>query len=247
MVANSILITGANRGLGLEFVKQFLGAQSPPKHVIATCRDPSKAKDLANLQESCESLHVLKLEAGDMSSFENFSSQVKSIVGDDGLNLLINNAGMNPKNALLADQTKDDLMQTLEVNVAGPLFLSRALLPLLRQGADKNPGSGLSCTRAGIVNISSIMASNTKYSGIPHYSYRTSKAALNMAMTCLSHEVSPMGVLVACVHPGWVQTDMGGPKAAVTPENSIAGMIKLMGELTETGWFGDYTGETYPF
>ena len=60
-----------------------------------------------------------------MSSFENFSSQVKSIVGDDGLNLLINNAGMNPKNALLADQTKDDLMQTLEVNVAGPLFLSR--------------------------------------------------------------------------------------------------------------------------
>ena len=128
----SILITGANRGLGLEFVKQFLSSVPTPKHIIAICRQPDKADQLkAVANGSNGTVHVVKLDVKDYAQYDQVVKQVGDIVGEDGIDLLINNAGIAIRTGL-DDITPEKMIENFEVNSVTPLMFSKALLPLLK-------------------------------------------------------------------------------------------------------------------
>ena len=129
MSFRNVLVTGANRGIGLEFVKQLLALNPTPKNIIATTRKDND--DLNNLKSSHNNLHILNYDATAYDSCDKFTDQVKTIVGDDGLDLLINNAGMYVK-ADLNTFTPQGILQNVEINAVAPLFLTRSLLPLLK-------------------------------------------------------------------------------------------------------------------
>jgi hypothetical protein len=130
MSLKSVIVTGANRGIGLEFVRQLLAATPPPKHLIATSRQTSNP-ELDQLRAKNSALHVLTLEVKNYESFAEFAKQVEQIVGTDGVDTLINNAGILI-NKDLQSVTADDMIQNFEVNTVSPLILTKALLPLLK-------------------------------------------------------------------------------------------------------------------
>jgi len=125
----NVLITGANRGIGLEFVRQLLAASSPPKNLIATTRSESDA--LKQLSGSHSNLHILKYDVTDFESYPTFADQVGSIVTDEGLDLLINNAGIYLRDSLDRVEPKT-VLANIETNSVGPLMLTKTLLPLLK-------------------------------------------------------------------------------------------------------------------
>lgn len=128
----SILITGANRGLGLEFVKQFLSSVPTPKHIIATCRQPDKADQLKTVANGSNgTVHVVKLDVKDYAQYDQVVKQVGDIVGEDGIDLLINNAGIAIR-AGLDDITPEKMIENFEINSVTPLIFTKALLPLLK-------------------------------------------------------------------------------------------------------------------
>ena len=129
MPFQNVLVTGANRGIGLEFVKQLLAQNPLPKHLIATIRKDSE--ELNDLKASHDNLHVLSYDATNYDSYDHFVNQVQTILGDDGLDLLINNAGIFVKKDL-SSLTPQDILQNVEVNAVAPLFLTKSLLPLLK-------------------------------------------------------------------------------------------------------------------
>ena len=131
-IYNSVLITGANRGIGLQLVKEFLKLGTGK--VLATYRDVSTAKELNELAKSHSNLSLLQLESKNYASFEKFADQVAAIVGDKGLSLLINNAGIMLKTTI-DNVTPEAMIENFEVNTVGPLMLSQALLPLLKKSA----------------------------------------------------------------------------------------------------------------
>ena len=154
----------------------------------------------------------------DYNSFPAVTEQVEKVVGRNGLNLLINNAGVMPPNSMELDTlTPEAMVLGFEVNCLGPLFFTRALLPLLKIAANTAEDSSLSVRRAAVVQMSTGLASigdngNLLMMG-KHYAYRCSKVALNMAMKNLSLDLTDMGVLIMALCPGWVQTDMGAAAA----------------------------------
>ena len=152
--------------------------------------------------------------------------------------MLINNAGIFPRAGSIDDVDFDDYMQTLVVNTVGPVRVTRALLPHLRKGDKKT-----------IVNISSRLGSIELTTSGVFYGYRESKAALNMFTKTLAVELQPEGFTCLTVHPGWVQTDMGGANANLTPEESISGMRATIEKLgpAETGTYWSYAGEEVPW
>lgn len=131
MSLQTVLITGANRGLGLEMVRQLLASLSPPEHVIATTRQSSN-EELDKLKALNPRLHVLKLETRDYQTFEEFIQSVEQIVGDQGIDTLINNAGIWIRTDELINVTPNAMITNLEVNSVAPLMLTKALLPLLK-------------------------------------------------------------------------------------------------------------------
>ena len=137
MSLQSVIVTGANRGIGLEFVRQLLSNSPPPKHLIATTRQQSN-QDLDKLRSNNGSLHVLKLDTKNYGQFEEFVSQVGQIVGEDGVDTLINNAGVAIRNNL-EDVTAKDMIENFEVNSVAPLMLTKALLPLLKVSTTNMP------------------------------------------------------------------------------------------------------------
>ncbi|KAF4788255.1 C-factor-like protein [Turdus rufiventris] len=209
----SVLVTGANRGLGLGFVQHFLRMPKPPQWIFATCRDPKgqRAQELQNLASKHSNLVIITLEVASPGSIKAAAVEVGKHLGDSGLNLLINNAGM-VKSKMLDAETLEDMTETYTTNTAGPLLMGQAFLPLLKKAAQGSPGSGLSCSKAAIVNISSIGGSISSFFGweLMHVtSYRCSKAALNMLSKCQSLAYKEHGILCVALHPGWVQTDLG--------------------------------------
>ncbi|XP_071423434.1 C-signal-like isoform X2 [Pithys albifrons albifrons] len=140
-------------------------------------------------------------------------------------------------------------------NTAGPLLLGQAFLPLLKKAAQRSPGSGMSCSKAAIVNISSIGGSITclyAWSEMQVTSYRCSKAALNMLTKCQSLAYKELGILCVALHPGWVQTDLGssgGHTPPVTVDTSVKGMLKVISSISEkdTGTFLDWEGKIVPW
>ncbi|XP_037265107.1 C-factor-like isoform X1 [Falco rusticolus] len=253
---HSVLVTGANRGIGLGLVRHFLGMRNPPKWVFATCRDPrgQRAQDLQNVASNHANLVIILLEVTDPTSIKAAAARVGEHVGGSGLNLLINNAGMVINNTL-DDETPENMTQIYTTNTVGPLLLGQAFLPLLKKAAQGSPGSGLSCSKAAVINISSYGGSIKEvylWDQIQAVSYRCSKAALNMLTKCQSLGYRAHGVLCAALHPGWVQTDMGdsvGNVAPLTVDASVRGMLKVLSSLSEkdTGTFLDWEGKVLPW
>jgi NAD(P)-dependent dehydrogenase (short-subunit alcohol dehydrogenase family) len=227
-VKRSVLITGANRGLGLEFARQY---HEPGWNVIATAREPEEAKDLKALGGD---VHIEKLDVADSASVTALAQRLK----DQPIDLLINNAGVSGAGGKLAETKIEDFERVMQVNALGPVRVTQALLPNLQAGKGKM-----------IVNITSGLGSIEQNRGGGFYGYRESKAALNMFTRSVAAELKDDGFICIVMSPGWVQTDMGGPGAQLTPEQSITGMRKVMDALKpeDTGKFWSYDGKTLPW
>ena len=233
----SVVLTGANRGLGLELCRQLVDAGAT---VWASCRNPAAAAELAALAPAA----VLACDVGDAASVAAFGKALAERTGT--VDLLINNAGINGT-ALGAGAADRDLLSIdpeiflgqVRVNAVGPLLVTRALLPLLEAGSDPvilNVSSQLGSMEIGLKMGSDL-------------GYNASKAALNMVTVRSAAELGDRGITSVCVHPGWVQTDMGGPSAAVTTVDSAASLLKIVGGVTraDNGRFFRWTGETHPW
>ncbi|XP_077642359.1 C-signal-like [Lonchura striata] len=252
----SVLVTGANRGLGLGLVQHFLRLPNPPQWIFATCRDPNgqRAQELQTLASKHPNLVIIGLEVANPASIKAAAAKVGEHLGGSGLNLLINNAGIVKPNSL-DNETPEDMIQVYTTNTVGPLLMGQVFLPLLKKAAQGSPGSELSCSKAAIINMSSIggsIASSYGWELMQITSYRCSKAALNMLSRCQSLAYKEHGILCVALHPGWVQTDMGscaGHTPPVTVDDSVQGMLKVLSSLSEkdTGAFLDWEGNVLPW
>eukprot|EP00088_Acartia_fossae_P033404 TRINITY_DN3419_c0_g1_i3.p1 TRINITY_DN3419_c0_g1~~TRINITY_DN3419_c0_g1_i3.p1 ORF type:complete len:250 (-),score=76.87 TRINITY_DN3419_c0_g1_i3:574-1323(-) len=225
----SVFITGCNRGIGLELVKQFLSLETPPKNLFATFRKVSD--ELKDLDAKNPNLHLVQMDVIDHNSYPEVVKKVGDIVGDEGLNLLINNAGLLPTNRDLASVTPEAMRDAFEVNCIAPLFLTRAFLPLLEKAAGQPSSSDRSVHRSAIIQMSTAVASIAENTGGSTYAYRCSKSALNQCMKSMSVDLSNKGILVMAMHPGWVLTDMGGPNAQISTETCVTGMLDTLDQL----------------
>ncbi|XP_027759874.1 uncharacterized protein LOC114068159 [Empidonax traillii] len=253
---HSLLVTGANRGIGLGLVQHFLKMPNPPQWVFAGCRDPKgqRAQELQKLASKHPNLVILPLEVANPTSIKAAAARVGEHLGGSGLNLLINNAGIL-KTTTLENETLKGTTEVYTTNTVGPLLMGQAFLPLLKKAAQGSPGSGLSCSKAAIVNMSSAAGSITNpfvWELMHVTSYRCSKAALNMLTRCQSLAYKEHGILCVALHPGWVQTDMGsslGDTPPVTVDDSVKGMLKVLSSLSEkdTGTFPDWEGKVVPW
>ncbi|XP_074869919.1 C-signal-like isoform X1 [Carettochelys insculpta] len=251
----SVLVTGANRGIGLELVKQLLRNSNPPEWVFATCRDPAgkQMQELQNLQAKHLNLVINALEVRDPASIKAAAARVEAHLKGSGLNLLINNAGIW-KLSTLESETPEDMALVYATNVTGPLLVTQAFLPLLKQAAQGSPQRGLSCSKAAVVNMSSEAGSiqNVYTWHLGHLiSYRCSKAALNMLTKCQALGYSRNGILSVALHPGWAQTDgnSGSMQTPQTVDESVQGMLHVLSTLSEkdNGAFVNWEGKVLPW
>ena len=246
-MARTALVTGANRGIGLEFVRQLLARGD---HVVAACRHPGKASALNTLAgEHSARLHMLPLDVADAKSRASLLHDLPLVLGDDGrIDLLLNNAGVLHSGERFGHVEQAMLDDSLRTNAIGPFLLAQALVPLL---CDVAPGHAddTGSPRTVIANISSQLGSiaNTTRFGTP--SYAISKAAQNMASVLLARALAERGILVLALHPGWVQTEMGGAQAQVAPADAVAGLLQVIDGATQaqSGSFVDWRGEPLPW
>jgi NAD(P)-dependent dehydrogenase (short-subunit alcohol dehydrogenase family) len=226
----NILITGANRGIGLEMTRQLLQRGD---RVIATCRQPSKAIELQALDDQFpEQLIILPLDVTNPTSIQAAYNAAQRIV--TGLDMLINNAGFLDGQETLDTFDPDVMQLTFDINATGVMRVTTQFLPLLRQGE-----------QAKLINITSQLGSlQAMKSNWGRYSYNSSKAALNMITRMLAFDLKADGITIICIHPGWVQTDMGGASADITPSESAAGILTVANKITldQTGRFYTYAG-----
>ena len=239
----AVMITGANRGLGLQVVKDLLASNSC--HLIATCRSlgGEGSRELEELAAKESRLTVLELDVSNPATFSKVAEAVDGIVKENGLNALVNNAGIHIRKGL-EDVTVDDMAQTFATNTIGPLMLTQSFLPLLKRAASHASDKPLGWQRAVVINMSTILGSISSNDKGGLYPYRSSKAALNAITKSLSVDLVKDGIITCSVHPGWVQTDMGGSNAPVTIEESVQGMLKLFAKLdhNSNGGFFQYDG-----
>lgn len=223
------VVTGTNRGIGLEFVKQLL-AQG--HDVVATARDPGAVPALKELQQVHGNLGLLPLDIADESSIAAF---VK-VVSTEPVDVLINNAGIyGPSEARLGTLRTDDWAEVMLVDLIAPVMLTQALLPALRKGQDKR-----------IAFLSSMMGSIADNSSGGSYIYRSAKAGLNQAVKSLAVDLAKENFIVLPLHPGWVLTDMGGPNAMIDTQTSVSGMLQRIQTASsgDSGKFLNYDGKT---
>ncbi|POI36099.1 hypothetical protein CIB84_000145 [Bambusicola thoracicus] len=223
----SVLITGCSRGIGLGLVRGLAASDPSPEVVFATCRYPDKAQELQQLSKQYSNIKLLQLDVVCENSIKKVVKEVEEIVGDKGLNCLINNAGINVL-ASLEDVTAETMLTIYETNTVAQLMVTKAFLPLLRKAAQLSTGMG--CHRAAIINMSSLAASMQLVQAnemfLKVYPYRIAKVwmipwalltALNMITRCLAADLKSDGILCISLHPGWVQTDMGGNMVSDIP------------------------------
>ncbi len=224
-----ILITGANRGIGLELTRQLLARG---EQVFAACRHPDSAQELHTLRSQYAStLHLIALDVSDPASIAASFEIVRQQT--DSLDVLINNAGISGGSEPLGTVTQETLLQNYKVNAAGPILMAQQYLDLLRAGKAKK-----------IMNLSTGISSISTRDWGGMYSYTASKAALNMLNKNLSLDVAKYGISTIVMDPGWVKTDMGGPNAWITPKESVNGILRVLDHLTldQSGKFFHYSG-----
>jgi NAD(P)-dependent dehydrogenase (short-subunit alcohol dehydrogenase family) len=234
MPRRNVLVTGANRGLGLEYVRQLLARGD---HVIATARHPAQAHDLNRLAgEHPGRLHVFPLDVMDPKAEAEVARELPLVLGDEPLHLLINNAGLLHSGERFGHVEAAKLEDSYRTNAMGPFLLTQALAPRLADGAK-------------VVNMSSQLGSiaNTQRFGTP--TYCITKAALNMVTRLLAAALSERGITVVSLHPGWVATDMGGAQAPLEPAQSVAGLLQVIDGLgiADSGTFRDWQGQVLPW
>jgi len=226
MATPCVLITGANRGLGLEFARQYA---ADGWHVIATCRHPDRAPELAAL-----GVEVLALDVTDWGQIAAVGEELMA----RPIDLLINNAGVYGEHQSLGDIQPEAWLRALAANTVAPVMLTQTLLPNLLAGKGRKAAF-----------VSSQMGSIADNGSGAYYAYRSSKAGLNAAVKSLSIDLKALGISAVLLHPGWVQTDMGGANAPLLPKQSVAGMRRVieMSGPADSGVFRDYSGKTLPW
>ncbi|XP_005810171.1 uncharacterized protein LOC102230219 isoform X1 [Xiphophorus maculatus] len=245
-VWRSVLMTGSSRGIGLQLVTQLANSSNRPATIIATARNPAASTALQELSKTHSGLHIVTFDVSSEQSISSASEQVQSIVGNSGLNCLINNAAIG-FSTNISTVTPEAMMTMFQVNTVAPLFVTKAFMPLLETAAARSGGMGIH--RAAVINMSSVLGSITLNCGdaakFRSYAYCTSKAALNMVTRCLAADLESSGILCMSLHPGWVRTDMGGPHADLTVEQSVSGILSVLFSLSERdhGEFLDYHGQ----
>ena len=242
----SIFITGCNRGIGLEFVKQFLSLPNPPECIFATCRSLERASELKSLSERSKNLHVMEMDVNDYERFSQVVSELDIKLEGRGLDLLLNNAGIMDRSTL-DEVTAEGMISVFKTNTVAPLMLTKAFLPLLRRASSQKHNED--SAKTFVVNISTILGSIAGNTSSRLYPYRTSKAALNMITKSLSVDLSSEGIMAVALHPGWVKTDMGGEKGQLTISESVQGLVAVIGSLDESknGGFFDFNGKALPW
>jgi NAD(P)-dependent dehydrogenase (short-subunit alcohol dehydrogenase family) len=233
------VISGASRGLGLEFVRQLLARGDT---VEAGVRNPAEARQLTSLaREAGARLRIHPLDVANTASVRAFAATL----GDGPIDVLINCAGLGGKWDPLPELDFDDLGRTMEVNAVGAMRLYSALLSAVLKGPTRK-----------IVQMASRMATmsgNTPegYFGFVGgaYPYRMSKAAVNTGMRTMAVDFREQGLIAVLLNPGWVSTDLGGKTAPIRPEESVQGMIRVIDGLTlaSSGSFIDYQGKECPW
>lgn len=229
-----VLVTGANRGIGLEITRQLLGRN---EQVFAACRQPDAAHDLQQLKGQYGDLLLLvPLDVSDPASIAASYEAVKQHT--TMLDVLINNAGISCGSEPLGTIRLETLLDNYKVNAAGPLLMIQQYLDLIKAGRTKK-----------IVNVSTGISSIGGRNSGGMYSYTASKAALNMHNKNLSIDIARFGITTIVIDPGWVKTDMGGPNAWITPEESVNGILKVLDALSleQTGKFFHYSGVEIPW
>ena len=214
----TVLITGANRGIGLSLVKNYL-AQGWQVH--ATYRSEKSSQDLLELEGDNLTCHPL-----DVTDYQGLSEFANAL---PALDVLINNAGYyGPKGYGFGNTDIDEWRKVLEINTIAPLKLVEALFPNLQKGQLKK-----------IACLSSKVGSMTENTSGGGYIYRSSKAALNSVVKSLSNDLSSQDFTVLALHPGWVQTEMGGPNALIDTQTSAAGLVEVIesADLSRSGEF----------
>jgi NAD(P)-dependent dehydrogenase (short-subunit alcohol dehydrogenase family) len=226
MQTGTVLITGANRGLGLEFARQYA---DDGWRVIGCCRNPKDAPELKKIKAE---VHAL-----DVTSQDSIQNLARTLNGTP-IDVLINNAGLHGDRRMFGETDVALWKQIFEVNTIAPVQILAALLENVAASHHKK-----------VVNITSKVGSIGDTPSGGSYGYRSSKTALNMVMANAAHELKNRGIIILLIHPGWVQTDMGGPTAPVAIEQSITGIRRIIDKSTqaETGHFYDYTGKQLPW
>jgi NAD(P)-dependent dehydrogenase (short-subunit alcohol dehydrogenase family) len=233
---STVVISGANRGLGLEFTKQYAEAGWT---VIAAARDPQKGDALKGLAASHKNIELVALDVANDTSVADF----KVKLGGRAIDILINNAGIFPtRRNEFGDVDFDAWLDTLNTNTLGPARLTEALADNVAKSEKKL-----------VVVISSAMGSIATYedepSGPGAIQYRTSKSAVNMAVAIMARALKPKGITVITQCPGWVQTDMGGAGATLKPEQSISALRKIFERVTlkDSGKYFGHDGRNLPW
>ena len=228
------LVTGANRGLGLEFARQLLARGD---RVIATCRHPGKAGALNVLAgEHPGRLRVAPLDVAETGRHAALVHELPLLAGGQPLDLLINNAGVLRGGERFGTVQASDLETSFRTHALGPFLLVQALFPQLADGAT-------------VANISSEIGSIGLRQEFRTPSYAIGKAAQNMATSLLAQALAVRGIKSVALHPGWVRTDMGGTSAQLAPRDSVAGLLRVIDGLQagDSGCFLDWQGQELPW
>jgi NAD(P)-dependent dehydrogenase (short-subunit alcohol dehydrogenase family) len=229
---SSVLITGANRGLGLEFVKQY---QADGWRVYACCRKPGNATDLAALVDgSSGRVSVHALDVADHGAIDALAKELEG----EALDVLLNNAGAFGDRAGFGSSDYDTWTRMFQVNSLGPMKMAEAFVPHVERGE-----------RKVIASVTSKMGSIGDNTSGSYYIYRSTKAALNMITKSMALDLGGRGISAVVLHPGWVKTDMGGMSAPLDPPQSVSGMRKVLSgvSLETSGTFFNYDGTTIPW
>ncbi|PTQ78064.1 NAD(P)-dependent dehydrogenase (short-subunit alcohol dehydrogenase family) [Nitrosomonas oligotropha] len=230
----TMLITGANRGIGLEFVRQYA---ADGWRVVACCRKPAAAEALNRLAAQYpDQVTVHALDVTDHAQID----QLAQTLSEQPIDLLINNAGVYPpaRGDALGETDYAAWQDAFAVNTMAPLKITEAFIQRIARSELRT-----------IVTITSKMGSIADNRGGGSYIYRSSKAGVNIVMKSLSIDLNPQKIIAILLHPGWVKTDMGGPGALITAEQSVTGMRRVIGNLTlqDSGKFYAFDGQVVPW
>ncbi len=223
---STTLITGTNRGIGLEFTKQYAEAGW---NVLACCRHPESADKLNALAAQHSNITIYPLDVANFKQVDALAEKLNNVAID----VLINNAGIYPSGGL-SDKEVEDWLNGFKINSIAPLKIATAFTPHIAKSELKK-----------LATLSSKMGSIDDNTSGGSYMYRTTKTAVNMVMKSLSIDLEPSGIAVVTLHPGWVETDMGGSNALINTETSVRGLRKVIDKLSlaNTGKFIAYDGK----
>ena len=224
---STVLVTGANRGIGYEFVKQY---SKNNFNVLACCRSAENASELQELAKEVKNIKIYELDVGNIKVIKNLSQHLKN----EKIDVLINNAGIY-RSSTIGNINYDEWIESFKVNTIAPYQIVEAFLDQILNSDLKK-----------VVSITSKMGSIDDNTSGGSYIYRSSKTALNSMMRSLTHDLADRGIATLTLHPGWVRTDMGGPGGWIDTLESVQGMIKQIDNLTidDSGMYLDFAGKS---